>query len=63
MEEWLSLYERLHMHRAVCDIDSLRNQADGEPQCVAGPEGRAGGDFVFEVVLHGESTSGVQIFP
>ena len=41
------------MHRVVCDYDSLRNQADGEPQRVAGAEGRSDGDFVFEVVLQG----------
>ena len=41
------------MHRVLCDYDSLRNQADGESQHAAGAEGRAGGDFVFEVVLQG----------
>ena len=29
-------YQRLHMHRLVCDLDSVRDQADGEPQRVAG---------------------------
>ena len=24
--------ERLHLHRLVCDLDSVRDQADGEPQ-------------------------------
>ena len=47
MEERLSLYERFYMHWIVCDIDSIRNQADGESQHAAGAEGRAGGDFVF----------------
>ena len=28
--------QRLHMHRTVCDLDSVRDQADGEPQRVAG---------------------------
>ena len=41
------------MHRIVCDYDSLRNQANGESQYAAGAEGRALGDFVFEVVLQG----------
>ena len=43
--------ERFHMHRAVCDLDSVRDQADGEPQRVAGAARGAGGDFVFQVVL------------
>lgn len=29
------------MHRTVCDIDSLRDQTDGEPQYAARAEGRA----------------------
>ena len=29
------------MHRCICDIDSIRNQADGESQYAAGAEGRA----------------------
>ena len=41
------------MHRAVCDLDFVRDQADGEPQRMAGAERGAGGDFVFEVVLQG----------
>ena len=41
------------MHRAVCDLDSVRDQAGGEPQRVAGAARGAGGDFVFEVVLQG----------
>ena len=51
------------MHRAVCDLDSVWDQADGEPQRVAGAERSsfakatedewAGGDFVFQVVLQG----------
>ena len=41
------------MHRFVCDLDSVRNQADGEPQRVAGAARGAGGDFVFQVVLQG----------
>ena len=41
------------MHRRIRDIDSLWNQAYGESQYDAGAEGRAGGDFVFEVVLQG----------
>ncbi len=47
------VYQRLYMHRVVCDIDSLWNQADGESQYAAGAEGRARGDFVFKVVLQG----------
>ena len=35
-------YQRLHMHRAVCDLDSVRDQADGEPQRVAGAARGAG---------------------
>ena len=27
--------QRLYMHRAVCDLDFVRDQADGEPQRVA----------------------------
>ena len=41
------------MHRIVCDLDSARDQADGEPQRVAGAARGAGGDFVFQVVLQG----------
>ena len=41
------------MHRAVCDLDSVWDQADGEPQRVAGAERGAGGDFVLQVVLQG----------
>ena len=41
------------MYWIVCDIDSLRNKADGESQYAAGAERRARGDFVFEVVLQG----------
>lgn len=50
-------FQRLHMHRFVCDLDSVRDQADGEPQRVAGAaqssfakateDEWAGGDFVF----------------
>ena len=47
------VYQRLHMHRAVCDLDSVRDQAHGEPQRVAGTVRGAGGDFVFQVVLQG----------
>ena len=47
------IHERLYMHRCICDIDSIRNQADGESQYAAGAEGRDRGDFVFEVVLQG----------
>ena len=25
-------HERLHLHWIVCDLDSVRDQADGEPQ-------------------------------
>ena len=39
--------QRLHMHRVVCDLDSVRDQADGEPKRVAGAARGAGGDFVF----------------
>ena len=51
------------MYRTLCDLDSVRDQADGEPQYVAGAarssfakataDGGAGGDFVFQVVLQG----------
>ena len=51
------------MHRAACDLDSVWDQADGEPQRVAGAERSAfvevaadewaGGDLVFEAVLQG----------
>ena len=43
------------MHRTVCDLDSVRNQADGEPQRVAGAVAArgTGGDFVLQVVLQG----------
>ena len=41
------------MHRAVCGLDSVWNQADGEPQRVAGAARGACGDFVFQVVLQG----------
>ena len=29
-------YQRLYMYRPVCGLDSVRDQADGEPQRVAG---------------------------
>ena len=45
--------KRLHLHRFVCDLDPVRDQADGEPQRVAGAARGAGGDFVFQVVLQG----------
>ena len=45
--------QRLHLYRFVCDLDSVRDQADGEPQRVAIAKRRAGGDFVFQVVLQG----------
>ena len=41
------------MHRSLCNFDSLWNQADGEPQRVAGVVRRAGGNFVFQVVWQG----------
>jgi hypothetical protein len=56
-----SAHERLHLHRFVCDLDSVWDQADGEPQRMAGAvrssfakataDEWAGGDFVFEVIL------------
>ena len=52
-DKWLNESERLHLHRTVCNLDSLRDQADGEPQRVAGTVRGAGGDFVFQVVLQG----------
>ena len=47
------VYQRLHMHRFVCDLDSVWDQADGEPQRVAGAARGACGDFVFQIVLQG----------
>ena len=41
------------MHRFVCDLDSVWDQADGEPQRVAGAARGAGGDLVLQVVLQG----------
>lgn len=43
------------MHRSVCGLDSVRNQADGEPQRVAFAKRGARGDFVFQVVYKARS--------
>ena len=47
--EGLNDSKRFHMYRTLCDLDSVRDQADGEPQRVAGAARGAGGDFVFQV--------------
>ena len=39
------------MHRAVCDIDSVWDQADGEPQRVAGAARLLGIKFLDHLVL------------
>ena len=61
--EGLNDSKRFHMYRTLCDLDSVRDQADGEPQRVAGAarssfakateDEWAGGDFVLEVILQG----------
>ena len=44
-------YQRLHMYRFVCDLDSVRDQAHGEPQRVAGAARLLGIKFLDHLVL------------
>ena len=39
------------MHRAVCGLDSVRDQVDGEPQRVAGAARLLGVKFLDNLVL------------
>ena len=39
------------MHRAVCGLDSVRDQVDGEPQRVAGAARLLGVKFLDHLVL------------
>ena len=43
-------HERLHLHRFVCDLDPVRDQADGEPQRVTGAAREAGDELLGSTI-------------
>ena len=43
-------FQRFHLHRFVCDLDSVRDQADGEPQRVTGAAREASDELLGSTI-------------